>query len=189
MTCRIFEAKQPYIAMGAFIDQSSLLVGDVEVGEESSIWPYAVLRGDVQAIRVGMKSNIQDGCVLHVTHPNELFSDGHPLVIGNQVSINQRCSLRGCTIGDNVFIGSGSIIMDDAKIESNTIIGPGSFVASGVTVEGGNVWQGSTKLEKVRKLTKEDAGLIKITAEQYVQLKNRYLIEFQRQREREREKF
>ena len=188
MTCRIFEAKQPYIAMGAFIDQSSLLIGDVEVGEESSIWPFAILRGDVQAVRVGMKTNVQDGCVLNVVSPSDRNPNGHPVVIGDFVSIGHQSALHGCTIGNNVHLGPGSIILEGAVIPSNTIIAAGSVVAADAKLEAGHLWAGTT-LEKSRKLTKEDIVNIKAMAEEYVLLKNRYLLEFQRQREREREKF
>lgn len=188
MTCRIFEAKQPYIAMGAFIDQSSLLIGDVEVGEESSIWPLAILRGDVQAVRVGMKTNIQDGCILNVVSPSERVPNGYPLVIGDFVSIGHQSALNGCTIGHNVLIGAGTIILEGAVIPSNTIIAAGSVVSSDIKLEAGYSWAGSP-LQQSRKLTKEDVLNIKAIAEEHVLLKNRYLLEFQRQREREREKF
>lgn len=187
MSTRIFEAKQPYIAMGAFVDPTAVVIGDVEVGENSSIWPRAILRGDVHAIRIGERCNIQDGAVLHVTHPGPYTGEGKPLVIGDAVTVGHSANLHACTIKSNCLIGIGSIVLDGAIINSNVILAAGSIVPPGKELESGFLYMGSPA-EKVRELTDEEKQSIAYSADQYTELKDRYLLAFQRSRERERER-
>lgn len=185
MSTRIFEAKQPYIAMGAFVDPTSVVIGDVEIGENSSIWPRAILRGDVNAIRIGERCNIQDGAIVHVTHASELNGGGIPAKIGDEVTIAHNAVIHACTIGDRCLIGIGAIILDGAVVPSDVMIAAGSLVPPGKTLESGFLYMGSP-VQKVRELTDEERASILYSAEHYVGLKNRYLAAFQRSRERER---
>jgi carbonic anhydrase/acetyltransferase-like protein (isoleucine patch superfamily) len=185
MGSRIFEAKQPYIAMGAFVDPTSVAIGDVEIGEDSSVWPRAVLRGDVHSVRVGGRTNIQDGAILHVTHPSPYNPNGYGVVIGDDVTIGHNATIHGCKIGDRVLIGIGCIILDGAHIRSDTMIAAGSLVPPGKELESGFLYMGSPT-EKVRELTKEEKEFIIYSSRQYMKLKDRYLLEFQKSRERQR---
>lgn len=182
---RIFEAKQPYIAMRAYVDPTAVVIGDVEVGENSSIWPKAILRGDVQAIRIGDRTNIQDGAIVHVTHASEYNAEGIPCRIGDDVTIAHNAVIHSCSIGDRSFIGIGAIVLDAVTIPDDVMIGAGSLVPPGKTLESGYLYVG-TPVEKVRELTDEEKQFISYSAEQYVTLKERYLVAFQRSRERER---
>ncbi len=197
MSLRIFDSKQPYVAMGAYVDHSALLVGDVEIGEDSSVWPMAVLRGDLQPIRIGNCTNIQDGAILHITHPSPFNQQGHKVNIGNEVTIGHGAIIHGCTIKDRCLIGIGAIIMDGAVIESDVIVGAGSLVPSNTVLKSGYVYIGSPA-QQARPLTDEDRQFIQYSAQNYVKLKNQYMAEIQakiarerleaRERDRDREK-
>lgn len=129
--------KIPEIPQSCFIAENATILGEVEMGEECSVWFNAVIRGDVHFIRIGNKVNIQDGAVIHCTYQKS------PTIIGNSVSIGHNAIVHGCTIHDNVLIGMGAIIMDDAIIESNTIIGAGAIITQGTHVSSGTVWAGN----------------------------------------------
>ena len=128
MDIRPFSGHIPQLASDSFVDKTAVLIGDIMLGAESSVWPLCVLRGDVNTIRIGCRSNIQDGSVLHVSHPTAAKPAGSPLVIGNEVTIGHRAMLHGCTIGSRVLVGMGTIVLDDAEIGSDTVIGAGSLV-------------------------------------------------------------
>ncbi|MDQ2994811.1 MAG: gamma carbonic anhydrase family protein [Pseudomonadota bacterium] len=185
MSSRIFDAKQPYVAMGAYVDAGALLIGDVEVGEDSSVWPMAVLRGDVQSVRVGNRTNIQDGCVLHVTHAGPHNERGRMLSIGDEVTVGHNATLHGCTIKDRCLIGMGAIVMDGAVVESDVIIAAGSLVTENTVLKSGFLYMGSPAKE-ARALTQEERDFIKYSASQYITLKNHYLAEIQAKVARER---
>lgn len=197
MSLRIFDSKQPYVAMGAYVDHSALLVGDVEIGEDSSVWPMAVLRGDLQPIRIGNCTNIQDGAILHITHPSPFNQQGYKVNIGNEVTIGHGAIIHGCTIKDRCLIGIGAIIMDGAVIESDVIVGAGSLVPSNTVLKSGYVYIGSPA-QQARPLTDEDRQFIQYSSQNYVKLKNQYMAEIQakiarerleaRERDRDREK-
>lgn len=186
MTTVIFDA-QPYIAMRAFVHSTAIIIGDVEIGENSSIWPNAILRGDAKAIRIGESTNIQDGAIVHGTHDSEFNPGGFVAKIGDEVTIGHNAVIHGCTIGNRCLIGIGAIVLDGAKIPSNVMIGAGSLVPANAELESGFLYVGSP-VQKVRELTDEDLRSIAYSAESYVSLKNRYLTTIQRNRERERER-
>jgi len=129
--------KTPKIGKNCFLAENCTIIGDVEIGDDCSIWFNAVLRGDVHFIKIGQNTNIQDNAVIHATYQK------YPTTIGNNVSIAHGAIIHGCTIHDNVLIGMGAIILDDAVIESNTIIAAGSVVTKGTVVKSGSVYAGS----------------------------------------------
>jgi carbonic anhydrase/acetyltransferase-like protein (isoleucine patch superfamily) len=135
----------PTIPLSCFVAENATIVGDVTMGEHCSIWYTAVVRGDVHYIKIGNKVNIQDGAIIHCTYQRS------PVNIGNNVSIGHRAMVHGCTIHDNVLIGMGAIIMDDAVIESNAVIGAGAVVTAGTRVPSGTVY-GGIPAKEIKKL-------------------------------------
>ena len=173
MTIRNFEDKQPDIHSSAFIDETALVVGDVQIGGNSSIWPLTVVRGDVNSIYIGDNTNIQDNSVLHVSHDGPYNPGGFNLKIGNHVTVGHRVILHGCQIGHSCLIGMGSTIMDGVVIEPHNIIGAGSLVTPNKHLESGYLWMGSPA-RQVRKLSDEEIESIEYSAQHYVRLKNRH---------------
>lgn len=173
MTIRNFEDKKPDIHSSTFVDETALVLGDVEIGENCSIWPMTVVRGDVNSIYIGNNTNIQDNSVLHVTHDGPYNPGGYDLKVGNNVTVGHRVILHGCHIGNSCLIGMGATIMDGAIIESHNIIGAGSLVTPNKKLESGYLWMGSP-IRKVRKLSDEERELIEYSAINYVKLKNRH---------------
>jgi len=137
MTIRPFESKQPDVDTTTFVDDSALILGDVRIGKNSSVWPLTVIRGDVNTIQIGNNTNIQDNSVLHVTHDGPYNPGGFNLIIGNNVTVGHRVILHGCHIGDSCLIGMGATVMDGAVIEANTLIGAGSLVTPNKHLESG----------------------------------------------------
>ena len=173
MTIRKFEDNQPKIHPTTFIDDTALVLGNVSIGEHSSIWPMTVIRGDVNTIQIGAYTNIQDNSVLHVTHDGPYNPCGFDLKIGDNVTVGHRVILHGCHIGDSCLIGMGATIMDGAIIESYNLIGAGSLVTPNKKLESGFLWMGSP-IHKVRKLSDEERESIDYSASNYVKLKNRH---------------
>lgn len=174
MTIRSFERHTPIIDRSAYIDPLAMVCGQVTIGADSSIWPMAVVRGDIHTIHIGARTSIQDGSVLHVTHDSYHNPGGHPLNIGNGVTVGHRVILHGCTIQDHCLIGMGSTVMDGALIEPYVILGANSLVSPGKRCEGGYLWVGSPA-KKVRPLSQEEREFLTYSAQAYVKLKNRYL--------------
>jgi len=127
---------RPKIGKNCFLAETATIIGDVEIGDDCSLWYGAILRGDVHYIKIGNKVNIQDGVVIHCTYKKS------PVNIGNNVSLAHNATVHGCTIKDNVLIGMNAVILDDVVIESNTIIAAGSVVTKGTMVEGGSIYAG-----------------------------------------------
>lgn len=173
MTIRSFENKQPTIHSSTFVDETALILGDVQIGENCSIWPLTVIRADVNPIQIGNNTNIQDNSVLHVTHDGPYNPGGFSLKIGNNVTVGHRVILHGCQVGDSCLIGMGTIVMDGAVIESHNMIGAGSLVTPNKHLESGYLWMGSP-IRKVRKLSDEELKSIEYSAMSYVKLKNRH---------------
>ncbi len=170
---RSFEGQVPAIDASAWVDDTALVLGAVRLGADTSIWPMTVLRGDIHHIQVGARSNIQDGSVLHVTHDSRFVPGGHPLQIGDAVTVGHKVILHGCTIGDRCLIGMGSTVMDGAVIEAGAMLAAGSLVAPGKRLEGGYLWRGSPA-RRVRALTASEQDYLHYSAENYVRLKDRY---------------
>lgn len=171
---RSYKGICPQIGDRVYIDSSSVLVGDIQIGDDSSIWPLVAARGDVNHIRIGERSNIQDGSALHVTHKNAANPDGYPLLIGNDVTVGHKVMLHGCTIKDRVLVGMGAIVLDGVIIEEEVMIGAGSLVPPGKVLESGYLYVGSP-VKQARPLTDKERAFLQKSADNYVQNKNDYL--------------
>jgi carbonic anhydrase/acetyltransferase-like protein (isoleucine patch superfamily) len=168
MTIRRYKDKLPQIAATAYIDEAAVIIGDVVIGEDSSVWPCVVIRGDVHWIRIGARTNIQDGSVLHV------MKDICPLTLGDNVTIGHSVTLHGCTIESRCLIGMGSIILNYAKIGTGSIIAAGTLIPERMVVPPGSLVMGSPG--KIRRPTiPEDLDAIDQYAARYVGYKNTYL--------------
>ena len=174
MTLRAFKNKRPIIGASVYIDESAVLIGDVTLGDDVSIWPTVVIRGDVESITIGAGTNVQDGSVLHVSHAGHYSAKGHPLTIGKSVTIGHRAVLHACTIGDYCLVGIGAIIMDDAVLDAYVMLGAGTLVPPGKHLESGFLYVGSPA-KVMRPLTESEISYLKYSAEHYVLLKNEYL--------------
>jgi carbonic anhydrase/acetyltransferase-like protein (isoleucine patch superfamily) len=173
---RSYRGITPTIGKNVYIDSSSVLYGDITIGDDSSIWPLVAARGDVNHIIIGERSNVQDGSVLHVTHKNQEKPEGSPLIIGNDVTIGHKVMLHGCEIGDRVLVGMGSIVLDDVVIEDDVMIGAGSLVPPGKRLESGFLYIGSP-VKQARRLSDKESAFLQKSADNYVANKNDYLNE------------
>ena len=171
---RTFQGVTPAIDDGVLVDDTALVIGDVKIGADSSIWPMTVVRGDVNKIRIGTRSNIQDSSVVHVTHPHEDMPEGHAVEVGDNVTVGHKVILHGCKVGDHCLVGMGSTIMDGAVLEPYVLLGAGSLVSPGKVLEGGYLWLGSP-VRKVRPLSDDERKWIKYSAQHYVDLKNSHM--------------
>ena len=175
MKLRTFKTAWPHISDSAYIDPQASVIGDVTIGPDSSVWPMTVIRGDVNHIHIGARSNVQDGSIIHVTHPHTGYPQGHGVAIGDDVTIGHRVVIHGCTIGDECLIGIGAIILDGAVVEDRVLLGAGSLVTEGKVLESGYLYLGSPA-RQVRALTEEELTWFKYSAQHYVQLKNDHLL-------------
>lgn len=166
----------PTIADQVYIDDSSILVGDITIGSDASIWPLVAARGDVNHIIIGERSNIQDGTVLHVTRKSEHNPDGNPLIIGDDVTVGHLCMLHGCSLGNRILVGMGSIIMDGAVVEDDVFIGAGTVVPPNKVLKSGYLYVGNP-MKQARPLKDSENAFLKQSAINYVELKNDYLVE------------
>lgn len=170
-----FLQKKPQLAKSAFIHPNAAVIGDVIVGEDSSVWPFASIRGDMHTIKIGARTSIQDSCVLHVTHKGKYTPQGFGLTIGDDVTVGHRVILHGCTVHSLSLIGMGSILLDGVIVESEVLLGAGSLVLPGKTLTSGYLWAGSPAQQK-RPLTDEEKAFIRYSAANYVELKKQYHI-------------
>ncbi len=173
---RSYKGIQPQLGERVYVDSTSVLVGDIIIGDDSSVWPLVAARGDVNHIHIGKRTNIQDGSVLHVTHKNQENPDGHPLVIGNDVTIGHKVMLHGCEIHDRVLVGMGAIILDGVVIQSEVMVGAGSLVPPGKVLESGYLYVGSP-VKQARPLSEKERAFLQKSSDNYVQNKNDYLNE------------
>ncbi len=176
MPCKSFQGKSPELGQKVFIDASAQLYGDIVVGDDVGIWPLVAARGDVNHIRIGQRTNIQDGTVLHVTRKGESKPDGFPLIIGDDVTVGHKAMLHGCTIGNRVLVGMGAIVLDGAQVEDDVIIGAGALVPPGKRLESGYLYVGSP-VKQARALSEAEREFLKESANNYVILKDQYLAE------------
>lgn len=166
----------PVLGERVYLHSSCQVIGDVKIGDDSSVWCNTVLRGDVNHIVIGRGTNIQDLTMGHVSHKTPDKPEGSPLIVGDYVTVGHSVILHGCTIGNECLIGMGSIIMDDVVIPDHVMIGAGSLVSPGKVLEGGILYMGRPA-KAVRKLTDEEIAYLKYSAEHYMRLKNNYLKE------------
>lgn len=171
---RPYKGISPDIGEGSFIDPMSTIIGDVVIGQDCSVWPMVSIRGDVHAIRIGNRSNIQDGSVLHVTHRHPDAPEGFPLTIGDDVTVGHNVTLHGCTIGNRCLVGMGSTVLDGAVLEEGVLLGAGSLVPPGKTLEGGYLWVGAP-VKRVRTLNDKEQKWLEYSAGHYCRLKDDYL--------------
>lgn len=162
-----YSEKYPQLDPTVLVVPTAVVVGDVEIGAYSSLWFQVVVRGDVHFIRIGSRTNIQDGSVVHVT------SRTHPTIIGDDVTIGHNVTLHGCTIGDRCLVGIGSIVLDGAEIGSDSMVGAGSLITPGTTIPPGSLVIGSPAKVK-RPLTREEVASLKKSADNYVGYKKSY---------------
>ena len=172
-----FQAHSPQLAAGAYVHDSATVIGHVNCGENVSIWPGAVIRGDINFIKIGAGSNIQDCAVLHVNHQSAYDPAGSPLIIGENVTIGHSVILHGCTIDDESLIGMGSIVMDKVVVQKNVLLAAGSLVPEGKVLESGHLYMGSP-VKKIRALTVDEIAFFMVSAQNYIELKNQYLANF-----------
>jgi carbonic anhydrase/acetyltransferase-like protein (isoleucine patch superfamily) len=171
-----FKQIVPALQAGVFIHSSAILIGDIQIGRDSSIWPLVAARGDVNMIRIGERTNIQDGTVLHVTRKSTFNSEGYPLVIGDDVTVGHKCMLHGCTLGNRILVGMGAIIMDGVVVQDDVFIGAGTLVPPNKTLESGYLYVGNPMVKK-RLLNEDEYRFLKQSSENYVLLKQAYLDE------------
>ena len=174
MAIKAFNDHYPTLGTNVYIDDSATVIGKVILGKDVSIWPTAVVRGDVEAISIADETNVQDGAVLHVSHAGRFSPQGHPLMIGKGVTIGHRAVIHACTIGNYCLIGIGAIILDDAVLEDYVMLGAGALVSSGKKLESGYLYVGAPA-KPVRPLTDSEKEFLEYSAEHYVALKNKYL--------------
>lgn len=163
----------PQLAAGAWVHPHATVIGEVDLGADSSVWPGAVIRGDVNRISIGAATNIQDGSVLHVSHKTETDPLGGPLTIGACVTVGHTVILHACTIEDECLIGMGSIILDRAVIQPRVLLGAGSLVPEGKVLESGYLYLGRPA-KQIRPLTAQELAYFDYSAQHYVQLAQSY---------------
>ena len=168
MTIRKFKDKTPVVADSAFVDETAIVIGDTTIGKHASIWPMTVIRGDVNTIKIGEYTNIQDGSVLHVNHAGPENPGGDPLSIGNYVTVGHKALIHACTVGDYCLIGMAAVVMDNAVIKDNVILGAGSLVPPNKVLESG-LWVGRPAVKK-RDLTEDEIKMLKYSATHYAEL-------------------
>jgi carbonic anhydrase/acetyltransferase-like protein (isoleucine patch superfamily) len=166
----------PKLGQRVYIDPAATVIGDVTLGDDVSVWPGAVIRGDMHSIKVGHRSNVQDNAVLHITHDSKYNPGGWPLSIGDDVVIGHRAIVHGCTVGNRVLVGNGAIVNDGAVVEDEVMIGAGCLVPPGKTLVSGFVYVGNP-CRQLRPLTLEEKEFFTYSAAHYVELKNEYLME------------
>ena len=169
-----FESCSPSLGRGVYVAPGAQVIGRVRLGDEVSIWPGCVVRGDVNSITIGARSNIQDLSVLHVTHDGKFTPGGRALEIGEDVTVGHRVILHACTVGDRCLIGMGAVLMDDVVVGDESLIAAGSLVPPGKRIGSRELWRGSPA-RRVRELTGEELEQLGYSAGHYVRLKNRYL--------------
>ena len=176
MGIRSFQNKVPSQGERVFVDPASTVIGEVALGDDSSVWPGAVVRGDMHRIVIGARTSVQDNTVLHITHDSAFNPGGFPLTLGDDVTVGHQAMLHGCTIGDRVMIGMQTMIMDGAVVESDVMLAAGSLVSPGKRLASGWLYRGRPA-RAVRELTAKEIEFLPYVAGNYVKLKDQYLDE------------
>jgi len=173
MTLLIYDGKTPSVDPSAFVAPGARLIGDIAIGPEASIWYNCVLRGDVNAIRIGARSNIQDGSVIHVDSPHEGHESGYPTIIGEEVLIGHLAMVHGCILRDRAFVGLGAIVMDGCEIEGDAMLAAGAMLTPGKRIPTGQLWAGRPA-KYVRDLSEADIAGMRAGVAHYVDLARRH---------------
>ncbi|MFT3763861.1 MAG: gamma carbonic anhydrase family protein [Pseudoxanthomonas sp.] len=175
MTClRPYLDRFPTLGERVYVDPAATVIGDVALADDVSVWPGTVIRGDVNFVRIGARSNVQDGTVIHVSHHSPYNDAGHPTLIGEDVTIGHGAIVHACTIEDACLIGMGATILDGAVVKKNGFVGAGAVVGPGKTVGEGELWLGNPA-RPARKLSATEIESLLYSARHYVKLKDRYL--------------
>lgn len=174
MAIRTYQGIAPTLAREVYVDELALVLGDVTLGDDSSIWPFAVLRGDVNRIVVGARTSIQDNTVVHVTHDGPYTPGGVPTIIGDDVTVGHSVTLHACTIGNRVLIGMGAIVLDRVVIEDDVMVAAGSLVSPGKRLKSGWLYKGSPAAP-ARELSASELENLRYSAQNYVRVKNQHL--------------
>ena len=175
---RGFQGIVPVLGKRVLIDPTAVVLGDVELGDDVSVWPQVSIRGDMHRIRVGARTSIQDNSVLHITHAGPYNPDGYPLTIGSDVTIGHGAILHGCTLGDRVLVGMGATVMDGAVIEDDVVIAAGALVTPGKRLHSGYLYAGSPARE-MRRLSDREMEYFCYSANNYVKLKDQHIAELE----------
>lgn len=173
MAIRAYQGVWPQLGARVFVDETALVIGRVALGDDASVWPLAVLRGDVERIDIGARTNVQDGCVLHVVHDGPYTPGGLGLRVGADVTVGHKAVLHAATIGDRCLIGMGAIVLDGAVIADEVVIGAGSVVPPGKTLATRGLYLGNPA-RRARELADQEIDRLLYGARQYVALKDRY---------------
>lgn len=171
---RKFQDKYPKLGERVYIDPQSAIIGDVTLGDDVSVWPMAVIRGDVNYIQIGHSCSIQDGATLHVTHDGPYTPGGRPLILGQGITVGHKAVLHACTIDDYCLIGMGALLLDGVHIHQHVMVAAGSVVSPGKTLESGYLYMGNPARAH-RKLSSQEIEHLHYSAQHYVRLKNKYL--------------
>lgn len=171
---RTFAGTTPTLGARVYVDPAATVIGAVQLGDDVSIWPGAVLRGDVQAIVVGARSNVQDGAIVHVTHDGPYTPGGHACRIGNDVTIGHAAVVHACTIEDGCLIGMHATVLDGAVVRRHGFVGAGALIAPGKIVGPGELWVGNPA-RCIRQLGAREIEALAYSAAHYVRLKDGYL--------------
>ncbi|GAA3904062.1 gamma carbonic anhydrase family protein [Halomonas cibimaris] len=173
---RSFQGLTPRLGARVYVDPASVVIGDVVLGDDCSVWPTSVIRGDMHRIRIGARVSVQDGSVLHITHKSDFNPEGFPLTVGDDVTVGHRAILHGATLGSRILVGMGAIVMDGATVEDEVIIAAGAVVTPGKTLESGYVYAGNPA-RPMRPLKDSERAFFAYTAGNYVHLKDQFLAE------------
>lgn len=175
MAIESYREHRPRLGRDVYVHPAATVIGDVELGDEVSVWPGVVMRGDVSSIRIGARSNVQDGAILHVSRPSARNPGGAPLVIGGEVTVGHGVILHGCTVGDRCLLGMGCLVMDRAVLEAQVLLGAGSLVPEGRVLQAGWLYLGRPA-KAVRPLTPEELEQFARQADNYVRLAAEYRV-------------
>ncbi|HXQ30927.1 MAG TPA: gamma carbonic anhydrase family protein [Steroidobacteraceae bacterium] len=173
MNIRSFDGVSPTFGARVYVDPQATVIGRVVLGDDVSVWPMAVIRGDINSIAVGARTNVQDGSVLHVTHDGPYSPGGLALIVGEDVTVGHNAILHACTIGSRCLVGMGSIVLDGASIGDEVLIGAGSVVPPGKSLPARTLWVGNPA-RQARVLTDREVDSLRYTAAHYVRVKDAY---------------
>lgn len=171
---RTYRGVSPKLGERVYVDPAAAVIGDVELGDDASIWPGAVVRGDVEKIRIGARTNVQDGAVLHVTHDGPYTPGGFPCLVGSDVTIGHAAVIHACTVEECCLIGMHATVLDGAIVKRHAFVGAGALVAPGKVVGEGELWIGNPA-RCVRRLSDTEIEALSYSANHYVKLKDTYL--------------